>query len=307
MNTTKPSRSTTSTSARRSSPASTAPRCCWPAAARPSATCRRTSSRRACPGFEEAGGMEGPGLDFIAKPEGDPALAAEYFKKAGYALGQVRGRREEILMVGTSEGVGPEGGRDSKENFEKLGFKVRLRLVTQDAMYTKFCNVPEAEVDVCPNVGWFKDFSDAADDARPDVQRRRTSSARTTQLARARRARDQQGDDEGRAPAPTRPSARRRGPRSTSMVTEQAPAVDYSGTRTPTAAVQERQRRREQVLRPMGPRLHVPEVGNAEPARSGPAAGAARAAAATSPHFIHGRLHRPPPASGWSSCCSRSP
>ena len=63
-------------------------------------------------------------------------------------------------MVGTSEGVAQKIAEVSKENFEKLGFKVRLRLVTQDAMYTKFCNVPKAKVQVCPNVGWFKDFQD---------------------------------------------------------------------------------------------------------------------------------------------------
>ena len=27
-------------------------------------------------------------------------------------------------------------------------------------MYTKFCQVPKSKVIVCPNVGWFKDFSD---------------------------------------------------------------------------------------------------------------------------------------------------
>src|SRR3954466_2718053 len=32
-------------------------------------------------GFDEAGGLAGPDLDFIKKPEGDPALAAEYLKK----------------------------------------------------------------------------------------------------------------------------------------------------------------------------------------------------------------------------------
>jgi peptide/nickel transport system substrate-binding protein len=111
------------------------------------------------PGFEEAGGMEGPGLDFLSKPEGDLALAAEYFKKAGYASGSYEGD-EELLMVGTSEGVAQQAAEVTKEQFEKLGFKIRLRLVTQDAMYTKFCNVPEANVAICPNVGWFKDFAD---------------------------------------------------------------------------------------------------------------------------------------------------
>ena len=42
-----------------------------------------------------------------------------------------------------------------------MGFKVRLRLVTQDAMYTRFCNSPPANVAICPNVSWGKDFADA--------------------------------------------------------------------------------------------------------------------------------------------------
>jgi peptide/nickel transport system substrate-binding protein len=111
------------------------------------------------PGFEEAGGMEGPGLDFMANPAGDPELAAEYFRKAGYASGRYTGSNE-LLMVGTSEGVAQKAAEVAKENFEKLGFKVRLRLVTQDAMYTKFCNVPKANVAICPNYGWLKDFAD---------------------------------------------------------------------------------------------------------------------------------------------------
>jgi peptide/nickel transport system substrate-binding protein len=112
------------------------------------------------PGFEEAGGLEGPGIDFYSHPEGDAALSAEYFKKAGYASGKYEGD-EELLMVGTSEGVAQKAAEVAKENFEKMGFKIRMRLVTQDAMYTKFCNSPPAKVAICPNVGWLKDFSDA--------------------------------------------------------------------------------------------------------------------------------------------------
>jgi peptide/nickel transport system substrate-binding protein len=112
------------------------------------------------PGFDEAGGLEGPGIDFMSKPGGDAALSAEYFKKAGYASGKYEGT-EELLMVGTSEGVAQKAAEVAKENFEKMGFKIRMRLVTQDAMYTKFCNSPPAKVAICPNVGWIKDFSDA--------------------------------------------------------------------------------------------------------------------------------------------------
>jgi peptide/nickel transport system substrate-binding protein len=110
-------------------------------------------------GFEEAGGLEGPGVDFMSEPAGNEQLSAEYFKKAGYASGKYEGD-EELLMVGTSEGVAQKAAEVAKENFEKMGFKVNLRLVTQDAMYTKFCNSPPAKVAICPNVGWLKDFSD---------------------------------------------------------------------------------------------------------------------------------------------------
>ncbi len=112
------------------------------------------------PGFEEAGGLKGPGIDFMSKPAGDAALSAEYFKKAGYASGKYEGK-EPLLMIGTSEGVAQKAAEVAKENFAKMGFNVRLRLVTQDAMYTKFCNSPPAKVAICPNVGWLKDFSDA--------------------------------------------------------------------------------------------------------------------------------------------------
>ncbi len=65
-------------------------------------------------------------------------------------------------MVGTSEGVAQKAAEVAKENFEKMGFKIRLRLVTQDAVFApKFCNSPPAKVAICPNVGWLKDFSDA--------------------------------------------------------------------------------------------------------------------------------------------------
>jgi peptide/nickel transport system substrate-binding protein len=111
------------------------------------------------PGFEEAGGFDGFGLDFMSRPGGDPALAAEYFKAAGYPSGRYEGD-EELLMVGTSEGVAQKAAEIAKENFEQLGFEVRLRLVTQDAMYTKFCSVPTANVAICPNVSWGKDFGD---------------------------------------------------------------------------------------------------------------------------------------------------
>jgi peptide/nickel transport system substrate-binding protein len=113
------------------------------------------------PGFEEAGGFEGPGYDFINKKneKGDPALAAEYMKKAGYASGKYEGN-EELLMIGANVAPGKDQSEVAKAEFEKLGFKVKLRLLPQDAVYTEWCQVPAKKVHVCAGSGWFKDFAD---------------------------------------------------------------------------------------------------------------------------------------------------
>jgi peptide/nickel transport system substrate-binding protein len=111
------------------------------------------------PGFEEAGGLEGAGLDFMANPAGDSELAAQYMQDAGYESGKYEGG-EQILMVAENAGIDKEVGEVVLEQFENLGFDVEFRQVNSNIMYTKFCSVPEAEVAVCPNVGWVKDFND---------------------------------------------------------------------------------------------------------------------------------------------------
>jgi peptide/nickel transport system substrate-binding protein len=111
------------------------------------------------PGFEDAGGVEGTGLDFLAEPTGDPELAAEYFRKAGYESGTYEGD-EELLMVGENAGVDQKVAEVALELFESLGFNINFRQVDSDVMYTKFCNVPRNEIAICPNVGWLPDFRD---------------------------------------------------------------------------------------------------------------------------------------------------
>ena len=111
------------------------------------------------PGFEEAGGLEGAGLDFMANPAGDPELAAQYMQDAGYESGKYEGD-EKILMVAENAGIDKEVGEVVLQQFQDLGFDVEFRQVNSNIMYTKFCSVPKAEVAVCPNVGWVKDFND---------------------------------------------------------------------------------------------------------------------------------------------------
>ena len=111
------------------------------------------------PGFEEAGGLEGPGIDFYSKPAGDMALAAEYFKKAGYASGKYEGT-ETFTAVADNATQQKQMAEVATQQFAKLGFKVEVRYVPRDSMYTKFCQVPDEQPDICPSVGWLKDFAD---------------------------------------------------------------------------------------------------------------------------------------------------
>jgi peptide/nickel transport system substrate-binding protein len=111
------------------------------------------------PGFEEAGGAEGPGVDFLAKPEGDIELAKEYMRKAGYESGMYDGGK---TFTGVSDNATQQKNvtQVAVAQFEKLGFKVDMKYVVRDSMYTKFCQVPSNQPDVCPSVGWLKDFAD---------------------------------------------------------------------------------------------------------------------------------------------------
>jgi peptide/nickel transport system substrate-binding protein len=111
------------------------------------------------PGFDEAGGEKGPGVDFLAKPEGDLNLAMEYMKKAGYSSGKYDGGK---TFTGVSDNAAQQKAVSevAVEQFAKLGFKIDMKYVTRDAMYTKYCQVPRDQPDVCPSVGWLKDFAD---------------------------------------------------------------------------------------------------------------------------------------------------
>jgi peptide/nickel transport system substrate-binding protein len=111
------------------------------------------------PGFEEAGGVEGPDLDFVQNPDGDMQVAADYMKKAGFDSGKCEGDCD-VTMVGDDAPPGSDTATVFKDQLEQLGFSVDYQKVAHDVMYTKFCNVPKNEPNVCPNVGWIKDFQD---------------------------------------------------------------------------------------------------------------------------------------------------
>lgn len=111
------------------------------------------------PGFEEAGGKDGAGVDYLANPRGDMTVATKYMKAAGFPSGKYTGNAN-LLMVTANVDPGKAQAQVAKAQLEKLGFKVTLRTVPQDAVYTEWCQQPKKQVAVCGSAGWFKDFND---------------------------------------------------------------------------------------------------------------------------------------------------
>ena len=110
-------------------------------------------------GFDEAGGLAGPGYDFTTSPAGNPAVAAAYMKKAGYPSGKYTGGKP-VVVVGSTGSPASEDAQIVNQALQSLGFTTNFKLVDQSVMYTKFCGTPKLEVNVCPNVGWVRDFAD---------------------------------------------------------------------------------------------------------------------------------------------------
>lgn len=110
-------------------------------------------------GFEQAGGLNGTGADFLAHPQGDSALAARYMKAAGYPSGRHTGG-QAVQIVGLAGAPDSDDAQIFQQALQDLGFKTSLKLVDSSVMYGKFCGVPKARVQACPNVGWIRDFAD---------------------------------------------------------------------------------------------------------------------------------------------------
>jgi peptide/nickel transport system substrate-binding protein len=118
------------------------------------------------PGFEESNGDKGfPEFDWMLNPKGDLNLAKQYMMKAkaeGVPVsddGKYTGT-EKLLTVATNADPGLQTAQVAQGQLQDLGFKINFRKVPQDTLYTRFCNVPGSGWDICPNVGWFRDFND---------------------------------------------------------------------------------------------------------------------------------------------------
>jgi peptide/nickel transport system substrate-binding protein len=110
-------------------------------------------------GFDEAGGMKGPGFDFMSSPTANVALAKSYMKKAGYANGTYNG--PPLLTIADNVSPAKETAEAFQEQVKAIGLNLQFREVPHATMLTKFCQVPKAKIAICPNLGWGPDFFSA--------------------------------------------------------------------------------------------------------------------------------------------------
>ncbi len=136
------------------------------------------------PGHEEAGGARGP-LPKLYAPKGNRSLMRQYFRKAGYPKGRYTGK-EALLLVTSNVDPGRAQGREAARQLRTMGFRVKVREVFQDAVYSVFCQRPSANVAMCGSAGWFKDFDDGVGFLRPLFDSRLISRSANNNLAELR-------------------------------------------------------------------------------------------------------------------------
>jgi peptide/nickel transport system substrate-binding protein len=110
-------------------------------------------------GYDQAGGAHGPNVDFNNYPQGNLTVAKKYMKLAYPSTNGVP-PSTVIKVVGSTGDPAAQTAAIANHAVQALGFKTNFTLVDQPVMYGKYCGVPKAEIDVCPNVGWIRDWSD---------------------------------------------------------------------------------------------------------------------------------------------------
>ena len=228
------------------------------------------------PGYEEAGGAHGPDYDYLDadKPNGDPALAAKYMKKAGYPSGKYTGDERFLAVAGNTSGE-KAVAEVVQAQLAKLGFDLRLRIVPDDALFTSWCSVPSRKVVFCASgIAWLKDFPDPQPMLQPVFDGRAITPTANNNFS--------QLNDPKINAAMTRAQLLTGKERAAAwgaidrMIAAHAPVIPLQWDVATLIRLQGRRRRAELVLRQLGPVLHVAEVALPErrrPARGGPSRG----------------------------------
>ena len=127
-------------------------------------------------------------------PAGNIALATKYMKAAGYPSGRYSGGAT-LTVVGATGDPFPNIAAITNHALQSLGFKTNFTLVDQSVMYGKYCGVPAREIDVCPNIGWIRDFSDPQTILGPTFAGYNIVRDEQRQYQSGRRSEDQRRDE----------------------------------------------------------------------------------------------------------------
>ena len=110
-------------------------------------------------GFAQAGAYIGPQTDFNRSVRGNATVAAKYMRLAGYSSGKYSGSTT-LQVIGANNGDYPAVTTIVNTALTSLGFHTHITQVDQSVMFAKYCGVPKQEIDVCPSIGWIRDFAD---------------------------------------------------------------------------------------------------------------------------------------------------
>ena len=166
-------------------------------------------------GYDQSGGAAGPANDFNKNVTGDIAVAQKYMKAAGYPSGKYTGG-QTVQIVGANSGNSPAIIQIVNQDLTSLGFKTRVSEVDQATMYSKYCGVPKQEIDVCPTVGWIRDFADPLSVLYATFYGPAIVPTNNSNWSQTNDPADQRRDADRRRWWSIRPLARRRGRTSTS-------------------------------------------------------------------------------------------
>ena len=111
------------------------------------------------PGFEEAGGLEGPGVDFLASRRGNLPLARRYLRQAGYPRGRVTGA-PVLQLVARREASGAAFAAATRRALAALGLRSRVRFLAFGPFTAACSRAPR--VAACLGYRWQRDLNDAA-------------------------------------------------------------------------------------------------------------------------------------------------
>jgi peptide/nickel transport system substrate-binding protein len=99
------------------------------------------------PGHDDAGGAEGPRFDWLARPDGDLAVAASYLRRAGFADGRYHG--ESIVTFTAGDHGSLVVAEAVRRQLARIGMELKLRVVpAREAR--EACSQPGSGAAICP-------------------------------------------------------------------------------------------------------------------------------------------------------------